>query len=365
MNNTYRFTTACSILMLISSLSFGSGATELERFSNADTVVKQTLTKHEQYSGLVSIYSTRDNQLVKHYTNGLANRKTNTSFTEDTVFDIASITKQFTGAAIVKLASEGKLTYLDRLDSHLSGLAPHLAKLTLHHLLTHTSGVTDETGDDYASVSQQDVINKLNNEPLKYPIGSYHYSNLGYSLLTMVIEQVSGLSYDAYLAKAFFKPLAMTNTGYRLPKYSDDEVSVGYTDNGVWGQPHKKNWAVDGPYWNLRGNGGLLSSVSDLAKWVKALHNNKVFTTPETQALFGRYVQEYDSMLSYYGYGWVSEDLPGGRELVWHNGSNGVFTAELRYYPQDEVFFVAVANSSKAPVYLIAEPLHQALVESK
>lgn len=353
-----------AVTALLFSVVSNVYAADEKRFDSADKSIQASLAQHKQYSGLVSLYSTTNNGLVKHYAQGLANQSTGMTFDENTVFDIASITKQFTGAAIVKLASEGKLSYLDRLDQHLSGLKPHLAKLTLHHLLTHTSGITDVTGDDYASVSLQDVIKRLNEQPLKFSIGSYQYSNLGYSLLTGVIEKVSGKSYDRYLADAFFNPLGMTNTGYQLPNYSDDEVAIGYDRTKIWGQSHKKNWSTDGPYWNLRGNGGLLSTVADLAKWVRALHENKVFTRLETQALFGRYVQEYDGMLSYYGYGWVSEDIDSSRELVWHNGSNGVFTAELRYYPQDELFFVAFSNAAKSPVHLVSEPLHQAIANN-
>lgn len=225
--------------------------------------------------------------------------------------------------------------------------------------------MTDKTGDDYESLTLPDMINRLNGKPLKYEVGTHQYSNLGYSLVTAVIEKVSGQSYEEFLRKEFFQSLGMDHTGYLLPEYTDNEVAYGYSKEGNWGQSHKKNWAPDGPYWNLRGNGGILSNVSDMAKWIKALHDNRVFSNKEKQDYFGRYVQEYPDMLSFYGYSWVGEDVSDTRRLMWHNGSNGVFTAEVRYYPEDDVFFIAVSNRSDSPVWHISEPIHEIIAGHK
>ena len=145
------------------------------------------------------------------------------------------------------LASQGKLAYHDKLHKYLSGLAPHIGNLTLHQLLTHTAGVTNRNGDDYESLTLNGLYKHLNLQPLKFEVGTHQYSNLGYSLVTAVIEKVSGMSYEKYLHKEFFAPLGMHNTGYQLPQYSDRQVAVGYSKTGNWGQSHKKNWADDGP----------------------------------------------------------------------------------------------------------------------
>lgn len=315
------------------------------------------------FSGALIVYQGGATPFERYYALGLADVKSQTPFTEDTVVDIASITKQFTGAAIVRLESQKKLTTRDKLGQYIPGLKPHLSVISLHQLLTHTSGLTGATGDDFEAISLTGLIKKLNRTPLSYQKGKHHYSNLGYSLLAAVIEKVSGKTYDQYLNDEFFQPLGMTRTGYVIPKFNDKDVAHGYDSYGDWGQPHHKNWASDGPYWNFRGNGGILSTVSDMYLWMKALQTDAVFSAVEKEKYFGLHVKEYPDTESYYGYGWVTEKLQDGKKLIWHNGSNGVFTADVRYYPEDNLFYIIVGNRSDAQVWKLSEQIHEFILD--
>ena len=155
----------------------------------------------------------------------------------------------------------------------------------------------------------------------------------------------------------------MSKTGYVLPKFTDSEVAHGYDSNGDWGQPHLKNWASDGPYWNFRGNGGLLSTASDMYLWMKALQTDAVFNTAEKEQYFGSYVEEYPGADSYYGYGWVIEKLKGGNKFIWHNGSNDIFTSDVRYYPEDNLFYFIVSNRSDVPVWNLSAKIHKSIID--
>jgi len=167
-------------------------------------------------------------------------------FSSRTMLDIGSITKQFTAAGILKLEMQNKLSTQDKASKHITSLKGGLREITIHELLTHTSGITSNTGDDYHRVTNEDLIRHLNKAQLEFKRGRYNYSNLGYSLLGLIIEEVSGNSIDVFLGEEFFNKIGIQKTGYTFPKFSDQEVSHGYLDGQDWGLPHKKNWGETG-----------------------------------------------------------------------------------------------------------------------
>lgn len=290
---------------------------------------------------------------------GQSHQQQQIPFTTDTVIDINSITKQFIGAAILRLEEQEKLTSWDRLGQHLPGLKTHLADITLHQLLTHSSGLTEDTGDDYAPLTLPQLIDTLNDQPLSYPEGTHHYSNLGYSLLTAVVERVSGQSIDQFLATQFFKPLKLAHTGYVLPGVTDEQVAHGYQDDKDWGRPNDKRWLADGPYWNLRGNGGLLSTPKDMFTWFTALRSDKVFSELSRKKLFGLHSQEQLGVQSFYGYGWVTQIFGDGKHMIWHDGGNGIFSVDLKYYPESDTFFFMVGNRAEQQIWESSNALHR------
>ncbi|MFW6694295.1 serine hydrolase domain-containing protein [Streptomyces sp. MAR4 CNX-425] len=293
-----------------------------------------------------TVVAARGDALVTCAGRGLADRAAGTRARCGTVYDIASMTKQFTAAAIVKLQSEGRLRTSDRIGRYFDHVPADKRGITLHHLLTHTAGLPEAVGDDYDPLSRDELAAAALAAPLRSrPGDTYAYSNTGYSLLAAVVEKASGTGYEAYLAGRLFRPAGMTRTGYVLPDWDPRRIAVEYDRRGrPQGTPLDHPWAADGPYWNLRGNGGMLSTARDLLRWHRALLSHRVLDERATSLLFRRYVREGAGAQSYYGYGWSLLDL-GGARVATHDGGNGWSAGRVTRFLDDGtlVFWVSSA----------------------
>jgi CubicO group peptidase (beta-lactamase class C family) len=261
---------------------------------------------------------------------GLADHAAGVPADCDTVYDIGSITKQFTAAAVVKLEMLGRLDVEQPISDWLGPVPADKSGITVQHLLTHTSGLLASLGSDYQPLTRKQLVRRALASPLRSTPGTtYHYSNVGYSLLAVIIARASGRSYERFLARRLFRPAHMTQTGYRLPRWRRSDVAVEYDAEGLpQGRPMDHPWAASGPWWNLRGNGGLLSTARDLARWHRALLDHRVLDRRAQRELFRPRVPEEAGGQSWSGYGWVLLDTPVG-EVAWHNGGNGWSYAEL------------------------------------
>lgn len=266
----------------------------------------------------------------------------------DTVYDVMSMTKQFTAAAILRLRMEGRLTTSDTLGDHLPGVPADKRDITVRQLLTHTSGLPGSLGGDDEPLSRADFLARaFAADLLAAPGEEYRYSNVGYSVLAAVVEEASGQGYESYLAARLFRPAGMTRTGYTLPDWEDAEVAVEYdADGSPRGTPLERPWADDGPYWNLRGNGGILSTARDMYRWHRALIGDDVLDAAARRELFAPHVREAPDD-SYYGYGWVVMDSEGSGPR-WHNGGNGRSYGEIAREPDGSVFVFWVANQARS-----------------
>jgi CubicO group peptidase (beta-lactamase class C family) len=265
----------------------------------------------------------------------------------DTAYDIGSNTKQFTAAAIVKLEAMGRLRTTDRLSRFIGPVPDDKRAITLRHLLTHTAGLPESLGGDYDPLTREAMLAGALGSELRSPPGrAMHYSNVGYSVLAAVVEQVSGMGYEQFLATHLFAPAGMRQTGYVLPRWR--RVAVEYDRHGApQGRPFDHPWAADGPYWNLRGNGGLLSTPRDMFRWHRALDGGRVLTRRARRELFAPRVA-IGSGVSY-GYGWdIVRRSPVGR-VAAHNGGNGWSYSELaRLLDRGSMVFWVTNRSTRA-----------------
>src|SRR5262245_24541387 len=164
---------------------------------------------------------------------GMADREKKIPATADTVICTGSLTKQFTGAAILKLESQGKLNVTDPITRYFQDVPEDKTGITLHHLLTHTAGFAGELGEDYQKIGRDEFVRLALNSKLRNRPGErYRYSNVGYSLLGAVIEGVTGKSYERYVRDQLFVPAGMTKTGYLLPRWAPAELARGYQRDG-------------------------------------------------------------------------------------------------------------------------------------
>ena len=290
---------------------------------------------------------------------GLADAETGRVQTAQTVFSVGSITKQFTSAGIMKLVEEKMLTVSDPLSKFFSKIPIDKKDITIHQLLTHSAGFPPTLGDDYDNIDANQFTILALQTPLNFTPGShYDYSNVGYSMLGIIIEKVSGLGYEKFLYEKLFKPAGMRHTGYLIPAFTKEELAVGYRDNTRWGTAIDKPWLIDGPGWHLRGNGGVLSTIGDMYKWHLALKNNTVLGQDQTKQLFTKHIAENPAGISYYGYGWVLQDF-GGKKFIWHNGGNGVYNAYMAFSLEEDYCMIVSSNTSNIISDKIAMSLYK------
>jgi CubicO group peptidase (beta-lactamase class C family) len=277
---------------------------------------------------------------------GLADREAAKPWSTAIVSDVGSITKQFTAAAILRLQEQGRLQVQDPLGKHIEGVPPDKAGITLHHLLTHTSGILDVPDrDDWDPVNRDEIVRLTMSAALATPPGThYAYSNAGYSLLGVVIERITGGSYEGALRDLLFAAAGMHATGYVKPEWDPHDIAAGYLDGKRWGTTLERPFAPDGPYWILRANGGLHSTAPDMLRWARALMDGTVLTAASRQALWSKHVDESNGRgESWYGYGWTIIDLPG-RTAVKHNGGNGIHYADFMIEPSERIVAFFMTN---------------------
>lgn len=295
------------------------------------------------FSGAVLVARSSEVILARGY--GQRDREGNLPYDVPTLVSLGSITKQFTAAAILRLEQDGRLHTSDSLRRFFPQVPADKADITLHQLLTHTAGLrSDYAETDYTPASRDEYVARIFAAPLLSAPGAHHrYSNAGYSLLGAIIEIASGEPYERYLHDHLFIPAGMTETGYRIPAWPAGQAPHGYVQDRDWGTMLDKPWAADGPYWQLRANGGIESTLWDMYRWHLALDSDRVLDAAERKKLFTPWVPEEGGM-SYYAYGWAVMKTPRGTRLITHNGGNGIFVAELQRFV-DESVYVFIASS--------------------
>jgi CubicO group peptidase (beta-lactamase class C family) len=291
------------------------------------------------------ILISRGDQILLNAGYGLADREAGRPWSEDTIATIGSITKQFTGAVILLLQEDGLLNVDDPITDYFADVPDDKQTITLHQLLTHTSGIVDLDGPgDWDPIDRETFIKLAMDQPLEFEAGtSFAYSNAGYSLLAAIIEQVTPTSYEAFLRERLFLPSGMKDTGYTLAGWDDSRVAVGYHDGERWGTVLERPFAEDGPYWVLRGNGGIHSTTADMRRWAAALTEGTVLSSQSMDAYWAPHVDEgYGD--SFYAYGWVVMEGPGDKRVITHNGGNRYLFADIVIFPDDDVVMVLQTN---------------------
>ncbi|MFN0205571.1 MAG: serine hydrolase domain-containing protein [Planctomycetota bacterium] len=331
-----------SFLLLTSCLGLQQTATKPK--TDTQPIVSRIDTFLNAAGVRGGILIAKDGEIMLSAGYGFADEERKSLITTKTVFDIGSISKQFTGAAILKLQEEGKLRVTDTLNIFFKDVPVGKQSITIHQLLTHTGGFGPDIVEFPANPSRDEAVRiALDSKLVLRPGEKYKYSNTGYVLLANIIEIASGTSYENFVNSKLWKPAGMQKTGYILPKYNDDEVSHGFDISGSLGLS-SDTWAKDGPSWRTRGAGGVLSTLEDLYKWHLALNSEAVLSARSKAELFKAHVAETDDGASHYGYGWAIHKTPRQTRLIAHDGSNGIFFADFHRYVDENVVIIYFTN---------------------
>jgi CubicO group peptidase (beta-lactamase class C family) len=216
--------------------------------------------------------------------------------------------------------------------------------------LTHHAGLADSCGEDFDKVSKDDLLHRCMSKPLVRPPNQEGYSNMGYSILAAVVEQVSGRSWESYLRANIFEPLAMNHTGFAFTGIDTREFAVGYLNGKRQTVISDSLAGLHGDDWDLRGNGGIQSSAADMERFYRGLSGRTpgISHAVVEQMITPHERQKHDT---WEGYGlFVRLDASHKAYRVGHGGSDGVFFSYFGWLPQPDIFFYIVGNNGEADV---------------
>lgn len=332
----------------LSTLSSISQNSNKKLFNKIDSYLESSVTNG--FSGAVLVSKKGEIILSKGY--GWADRKNKIPNSPSTVFNIGSVTKQFTASAILKLVEQGKIKTSDKISSYFVQIPLDKRNITIHQLLTHTSGISSRTGGfRYNEASKEKFINVFYNSKLQSKPGTkYQYANANYIILAAIIESVTKQTYSSFLNDYLFKPALMKSTGYKSINFSTERLAHGYYYNrsdenwADWGTT-QQHLPYNNKHWYSIGKGDIHSTVEDLYKWHLALKNNKVLASQTRLKQESPYVAENDKLTSYYGYGWAITKSNRATKIVAHNGSNGLYFTDFVRFIEDDVVIIYITNA--------------------
>lgn len=348
------------LLLLIGQIAFGQ-----KNVQNIDSLLT-TFYNNGNLNGNVLI--AERGQIIYNKSFGFSNESTKEKLNENSIFELASVSKQFTAMAIVMLKEKGKLDYEDKISKYIPELSEY-SNITIRNLLNHTSGlpdymeIMDSTFDKSKTATNNDIIStfaKLKPQVLFEPNTKWEYSNTGYALLASIIEKVSGISYGDYLNKAIFKPLKMTNTFVYRRRYEPKKIA-NYAYGYVYSDSLKKYFLPDDlteskmVIWldGIVGDGTVNSTVMDLLKWDRALYANKLISKEAKNKIFTS-SELNDKSKTDYGFGWFIEDNGVYGNIVKHTGGwPGYMTLIERHIQNDKTIIVLlnyINNNTYIPV---------------
>jgi CubicO group peptidase (beta-lactamase class C family) len=316
----------------------------------------------QRYDGNVpgaSLLVLRDGTPLVRRSYGMANLEDGIAATPATNYRLASVTKQFTAASILLLAEDGRLKLDDRLRTWLPSMPPATDAITIRHLLTHTSGLIDYEDvmapDATEQVLDADVLRLLETQDRLYfaPGTSWRYSNSGYALLSLIVERASGQRFPDFLRTRIFQPLGMDHTlAYVRDGPEIANRAFGYSEiDGRWTRTDQSSTSA------VLGDGGIYSSIDDLAKWDAALYDDRLLSDASRRLAFAPDTASDDPDVRY-GFGWR---ITG--ETLWHSGETIGGRNVIVRYPQRHLTVVLLSNRNDPEPYATAKAIAALFLE--
>ena len=326
-----------SLFLLFFAAAVCASADEIDRYVRTQM--------DEQHIPGLSMAVLRHGKALRSQGYGFADLDRKIAVTRDTVFQLQSITKSFTATAVMMLVEDNKLAPDEKITKYLEGTPSAWKDITIRHLLTHTSGIKDfinePTVDLRKDLEQQDVIRSLEKLPLNFEPGErYAYSNTGYHLLGMIIEQITGDTWQNFLRAKIFKPLKMKNTDVNSATCDLQNRALGYN----WRSNKFERGAYIAPTILGYAGGGILSTVVDLAKWDDALLKDKLISRSSLEQMWTPARLNNGNKIDY-GFGWGVDDHLG-LPTVGHGGAHMTgFRTYFTRFLKSELTVVVLCNS--------------------
>lgn len=281
---------------------------------------------------------------------GIADMESATPIDGNTFFNIASVSKQFSAVALMMLAEEEKLSLDDKVSDWFPHFtSPFMKKITLKHLLAHTSGIPDWrdrtnrefvlTATDEESYSYIDTLESLNFEPGT----QYEYMNPTYQLMYTIIEKASGLQFDQFMRERIFDIAGMEKATYFESDKLIPNMAHGYLYNKESGKYDEYDYGEES-FFATKADGGLYTSVREFTKWEKALRENLLISQKSKEEAHTPKIVIEEMPGNSYGYGWFIEEREGFPTKIYHTGDNGGFQIYAGRYPQQEILYLIFAN---------------------
>lgn len=292
-----------------------------------------------------TILIAKEGKVVYRKAFGKSNLELNIDMIPENVFEIGSITKQFTGVSILMLLEEGKLSLDDEITKFIPDYPTQETTITIQHLLTHTSGIKSYTSmpslKDFArkDISPTELIDAFKNEPMDFNPGEkFLYNNSGFVLLGYIIEKVSGMSYPEFLQKRIFDVLKMDNSLYGSKYTIVKNRAAGYQKQETYLNADYISMTI--PY----AAGSIMSTVDDMFIWNKAIRNNTLISKESLAKAFTNYTLNNGDNINY-GYGWainMINDVP----VIEHGGGIFGYTTQGIYVPSENAYVIVLTNCS-------------------
>ena len=340
---TMKPVTRFSLTLLILCTAIPLQAQNLEQ--QFDALLEAQFPSNEP--GAVALVA-RDGKVIYQKALGMANLELSVPMTTDMVFRIGSITKQVTAVAILMLMEQGKLNLDDPITRFLPYYPTHGHNITIHHLLTHTSGITNSTTlkpwDAHVrkkDFTPEELISYYKNEPMySVPGELYRYNNFGYHILGYIIELASGQSYEQFVHTQIFEPLGMNQSRYGSHESLIKNRASGYT-RGANGFENPEYISLTQPY----AAGSLMSTTGDQLIWLNALLSNKLIKTETLKLAWSNYENNEGTKINY-GYGWFLNEVNGSPTFEHAGGIQGFQTNGI-YLPEEKVFVAVFSNCDR------------------
>ncbi len=320
---------------LAACLIFASACLAEDANPRLEQIVQSYVSAH-QFMGSVLVAKGDESVLDRGY--GFANLEWDIPNSPATKFRLGSVTKQFTAACVLLLEEKGKLRVEDPVKKYLPDAPAAWDKVTIFHLLTHTSGIPSFTDfPDYAeseaaSTTPEKLVDRFRNKPLEFEPGTkWKYSNSGYVLLGYLITKVSGETYQQFMQENVFTPLGMKDSGYDSNSAIIHHRAAGYTPS--------KDGIINAGFINMTipySAGGLYSTTGDLLRWERGLFGGKVLSDASLQKMITPFKDNY-------AFGLFVETRNGHKEISHGGGIEG-FNTFLAYWPEDKLSIVVLSN---------------------